>query len=676
MGVFDNIKNIFTSKKVETKQVSSNYAMVSNVGVAGQKYSYEDLVKEGYENNAIAFRCINEISQGAAGVRLKLFRGKLNVDDHPLLDLLARPSPTKGYVELFESLYSFLLLSGNSYLIGTGVEGSEPKELYCLRPDRVKIIPGQTNLPEAYHYSINGKTISQYEVKQETGASPVKHFKLFHPKSDYLGLSPLVAAASNIDSHNLTNRHNVSLLQNGARPSGAVVFKPKDETGATVQLSDTQRAQILADMESRFSGTGNAGRPMLLEGDFAFQQMGMSPKDMDFSVLKKMSAIDIALCFGVPAQLVGIPDAQTYNNMPEARLALYEETIIPILRRIQSDLNEWLTPQFGDDLRLEYDVDSIPAMAESRKRVFESVVSGVNSGILTRNEAREKLGYDPIKGGDTLFISAAMMPISLAGDSVGDDEDEKSLELTDDYPIEDDDITEENDMLKINKAIDLKPTDGMASEARKGLDWRKEFGRGGTMVGVARARQLVNGQNLSPSTVKRMFSFFSRHEVDKRAQGFRPGEKGYPSNGRIAWALWGGDPGFSWSKKKVAQINKEKEKLDNDYTDQDVESQVDLEEKQLTAAVKEGLKNKVKDHNEKHGDKKGKRVTLRMLGAVFRRGIGAYRTNPQSVRPNVRSEEQWAYARVNAFLFAVRTGKFRSGQFDRDLLPSGHPLKT
>ena len=478
-------------------------------------------------------------------------------------------------------------------------------------------------------------------------------------------MSPLVAAASNIDSHNLTNRHNVSLLSNGARPSGAVIFKPKDETGSTVQLSDTQRAQILADMETRFSGTNNAGRPMLLEGDFSFQQMGMSPKDMDFSVLKKMSAIDIALCFGVPAQLVGIPDAQTYNNMPEARLALYEETIIPILRRIQSDLNEWLTPQFGDDLRLEYDVDSIPAMAESRKRVFESVVSGVNSGILTRNEAREKLGYDPIKGGDTLFISATMMPISLAGDSVGDDEDEKSLEITDDYPDE-----------KAISDIDLRPTDSMAAEAKRGLAWRKEHGRGGTMVGVARANQLVNKENLSPSTVKRMFSFFSRHEVDKQGQGFSQGEEGYPSAGRIAWALWGGDPGFSWARKKVGQINRESEKLDNDYTEQETESQEDIEEKQLTAAVKEGLKNKVKDHNEKHGDKKGKRVTVRMLGAVFRRGIGAYRTNPQSVRPNVRSEEQWAYARVNAFLFAVRTGKFRSGQFDRDLLPSGHPLKT
>ena len=659
MGVFDNIRNIFKNKKVETKQVSSNYAMVSNVNVAGQKYSYEDLVKEGYENNAIAFRCINEISQGAAGVKLKLFRGKLTVDDHPILDLLERPSPTKGYVELFESLYSFLLLSGNSYLIGSGGEGP-PKELYCLRPDRVKIVPGQMSLPLSYDYTINGKVVSQYEVDQTTGESAVKHFKLFHPKHDHLGLSPLVSAATNIDSHNLTNIHNVSLLQNGARPSGAVIFKPKDETGSSVQLSDSQRAQIIKDMESRFAGTGNAGRPMLLEGDFSFQQMGMSPKDMDFSVLKKMSAIDIALCFGVPAQLVGIPDAQTYNNMPEARLALYEETIIPILRRIQSDLNEWLTPKFGDGLRLEYDIDSIPAMAESRKRVFESVVSGVNAGILTRNEAREKLGFDPIKGGDALFIPATMMPIGLMGESVDEDEDEKNLELTDDYPVQDD--IEENDMPKLNKAIDLKPTDSMANEARKGLEWRREFGRGGTMVGVARARQLANRQNLSPSTVKRMFSFFSRHEVDKRAQGFRPGEKGYPSNGRIAWALWGGDPGFSWARRKVNQIKK------------DIEE--DLEEKQITAAVKEGLKNKVKDHNEKHGDKKGKRVTLRMLSAVFRRGIGAYRTNPQSVRPNVRSEEQWAYARVNAFLFAVRTGRYRSGQFDKDLLPSGHPLKS
>ena len=663
MAIFDNIKNFFKTTKDKKQLPSGNsMAMRNSVNYAqGNRYSYDDLVKEGYENNAIAYRCINEISQGAAGVRLKLMRGKNTIEDHPLLDLLDRPSPTKGYVELFESLYSFLLLSGNSYLISTGNDGSPPQEMYCLRPDRVKIIPGQMSLPLGYQYTVNGKVVTEYEVNQSTGASPVKHFKLFHPKHDHLGLSPLVSAATNLDSHNLTNRHNVALLQNGARPSGAVIFKPKDESGSSVQLSDSQRAQIISDMESRFSGSSNAGRPMLLEGDFTFQQMGLSPKDMDFSVLKKMSAIDIALCFGVPAQLVGIPDAQTYNNMPEARLALYEETIIPILRRIQSDLNEWLTPQFADDLKLEYDIDSIPAMAESRKRVFESVVQGVNAGILTRNEARAKLGIDPIKGGDTLFVPATFMPIDLMGQSI--DDDEKSLEITDDYPQD-----------KAISDIDFTPTDGMASEAKKGLAWRKEFGRGGTIVGATRANQLIRKENLSPSTVKRMFSFFSRHEVDKQAEGFRPGEKGYPSNGRIAWALWGGDPGFSWSRKKATQI-------DNESKVEEVEKILVIkdeteEEKQLTAAVREGLKKKVKEHNEKHGDKKGKRVTLRMLGAVFRRGIGAYRTNPGSVRPNVRSEEQWAYARVNAFLFAVRTGRFRSGEFDKDLLPSGHPKRS
>ena len=113
------------------------------------------------------------------------------------------------------------------------------------------------------------------------------------------------------------------------------------------------------------------------------------------------------------------------------------------------------------------------------------------------------------------------------------------------------------------------PNSGMKSEARKGLDWRSEFGRGGTEVGIARARDIVNAKDLSDSTVKRMYSFFSRHEVDKKAQGFRPGEKGYPSNGRIAWALWGGDAGFSWSKKLVNQMKKEErwsESIDKDDT--------------------------------------------------------------------------------------------------------------
>ena len=103
--------------------------------------------------------------------------------------------------------------------------------------------------------------------------------------------------------------------------------------------------------------------------------------------------------------------------------------------------------------------------------------------------------------------------------------------------------------------INTKPTDGMVSAASQALDWREEYGRGGTAVGVARARDIINRQNLSISTVKRMYSFFARHEVDKQAEGFNSGEEGFPSAGRIAWGLWGGDAGQTWSKRIVDRVN-------------------------------------------------------------------------------------------------------------------------
>ena len=106
-------------------------------------------------------------------------------------------------------------------------------------------------------------------------------------------------------------------------------------------------------------------------------------------------------------------------------------------------------------------------------------------------------------------------------------------------------------------AIDLTPTDAMAEEARRGLEWREKFNRGGTAVGVARARDISNKKSLSPDTVRRMVSYFARHEVDNKGTGFAPGEDGYPSAGRIAWALWGGDAAQSWARAKAAQMQRE-----------------------------------------------------------------------------------------------------------------------
>ena len=394
--------------------IKNNSDMVGYFGVGTEEpkaYKYQDLAKEGYLKNAIVYRCVNEIAKGASSVPFILKNGDQILDVHPLIDLLNRPNPLQSYSEFFSSLYGYVLLSGNAYVLKVGSELGSPRELHQLRPDRINIKGGGNPIPEKYEYIINGKIQNTYLVDQENGWSELKHVKLWNPLDDYYGCSPLSAAALEVDQHNMSAKHNVNLLNNGARPSGAVTFKPKDDQGFAVNLSESQRQQLLTDLNNRFSGVGNAGRPMLLEGDFGWIEMGLSPKDMDFLNLKHLSATDIAMCFGVPSQLVGVPDAQTYANVAEARLALYEETIIPYLKKIASDLNEWLIPMFDDRLTLEFDIDSIPALSERRKKIYENVTSAVREGIMTRNEARERIGLEPLEGGDGLYISANLFPL-------------------------------------------------------------------------------------------------------------------------------------------------------------------------------------------------------------------------------------------------------------------------
>ena len=153
-------------------------------------------------------------------------------------------------------------------------------------------------------------------------------------------------------------------------------------------------------------------------------------------------------------------------------------------------------------------------------------------------------GYEPISGGDVILVSSSQITLGMA---VAE-------------PVAPEPGLTANDLKALAYGIEYKaegyqPTVEMAREAERGLEWRKEFNRGGTEVGVARARDISNRANLSADTVKRMVSYFARHEVDKQAEGFSPGEKGYPSAGRIAWALWGGDPGKAWANKIAKQID-------------------------------------------------------------------------------------------------------------------------
>ena len=702
MALIDNIRNLF---RTEEKQAPSNMVGYFGVGSGDAKnYKYQDLAKEGYLKNAIVYRCVNEISKGAGAVDFMLKNDDMMVEEHPLLDLLNRPNPLQSSSEFFNSLFGFLLLSGNAYILKVGSEVGSPRELHLLRPDRIQIKGGGKPIPDRYEYIVNGRVQNVFDVDQDTGSSEIKHIKLWNPLDDYYGCSPLQAAAEEVDQHNLSSKHNINLLNNGARPSGAVIFKPKDDQGFAVNLTESQRQQLLTDLNNRFVGSGNAGRPMLLEGDFDWKEMGLSPKDMDFINLKHMSATDIALCFGVPSQLVGVPDSQTYSNIAEARLALYEETIIPHLKLIQSDLNEWLVPMFSEELEFCYDIDGIPALAERKRKTYENITSAVNTGIMTRNEAREIIGLSPISGGDDLYINAALMPIgSPAVEEPEDpinDEDEKEY---DDEFLDDLDILDEKDELTNfpnkgdNKKISLRNSEypqfdyDFAKNVKEVGVGKKIWKAGGNIRGNeafmlwGRARE----GSESPAVIKwikEREAWAARHSVNDGNQFVSGSLEPNMSNvaGVVALMKWGvinpklGQQGM---KDVVLELTKKlegrkdpKEDLEPLETDTYVEIVEDT--KQVSAKVKEALKKKVDDHNEKYGDKPTKRANLRMLEAVFRRGVGAYNNNPGSVRPRVTGPDQWAYARTNSFLAALRTGRFQGGKHDQDLFPKGHPLSS
>jgi len=691
-------KNIFQRlfSRAEEKQTPSNMVGYFGVGSGNAKnYKYQDLAKEGYMKNAIVYRCVNEISKGAGAVNYMVKSGDVVLENHPLIDLLNRPNPLQSYSEFFNSLFGFLLLSGNAYILRVGSEVGGPQELHLLRPDRINIKGGNKAIPQRYEYIINGRVHEIYDIDQDTGISDIKHIKLWNPLDDYYGCSPLQAAAVEVDQHNLSSKHNINLLNNGARPSGAVIFKPKDDQGFQVNLTESQRQQLLTDLNNRFVGTGNAGRPMLLEGDFDWKEMGLSPKDMDFINLKHMSATDIALCFGVPSQLVGVPDAQTYANVAEARLALYEETIIPHLKLIQSDLNEWLVPMFSEELEFAYDLDAIPALAERKRKTYENITSAVNAGIMTRNEAREVIGLSPIDGGDDIYISATLFPLGSEpapeAEEPLNDEDEKEyfdLEKQTNFPDQGDD-----------KKISLRNSDypqfdyDFAKNVKEVGVGKKIWKAGGNIRGNdafvlwGRARE----GSESPAVldwIKEREAWAARHFQDgKQFKGAEPNLSNVA--GVVAQMKWGvvGTLGMQGMKDVILELTKKLEgKKDPEdkfvednwqfYINEHDEKLFIEDEKQVSAKVKAALKKKVDDHNEKYGDQPTKRATVRMLEAVFRRGVGAYNTNPGSVRPRVSGPDQWAYARTNSFLFALRTGRFQGGKHDMDLFPKGHPLSS
>lgn len=334
------------------------------------------------------------VAETAAAVPWLLYRGRDEEPDHAALALLCRPNSRQGGADFLEALYGHLLLAGNAYVEPLAI-GDELRELHLLRPDRVTPVEGRDGWLIGYDYRAAGTTrrlpadtdaVAGHLSGNQPSRPALLHLKLFHPLDDHVGFSPLVAAGAALDLSNAAAGWNKALLDNSARPSGALVYQPKEGQN----LSDDQYERLKQELEAGYAGAVNAGRPLILEGGLDWKAMGLSPRDMDFAEAKNGAARDIALSLGVPPMLIGIPGDNTYANYQEANRAFYRLTILPLIARTAQSFSTWLGDIYGEALRLEPDLDRIAGLSGERDALWARIGS---AQFLTDAEKREAVGY-------------------------------------------------------------------------------------------------------------------------------------------------------------------------------------------------------------------------------------------------------------------------------------------
>ncbi|MBM1631758.1 phage portal protein [Sulfitobacter mediterraneus] len=344
------------------------------------------LTRTGFCGNPVGFRSVKLIAEAAAALPLAVQDKAHRYEAHPIADLLARPNGAQGRAELLEALYAQLLLSGNGYVEAVGDTGV-PAELHVLRSDRMSVVPGADGWPMAYEYAVGGR---KHRFDLRGGRDAICHIRNFHPQDDHYGFSPMQAAAMALDVHNAASRWSKALLDNAARPSGAIVYKGAEGQG---KLSEDQYDRLVSEMESHHQGARNAGRPMLLEGGLDWKPMGFSPSDMEFQKTKEAAAREIALAYGVPPMLIGVQGDATYANYQEAHRAFYRLTVLPLATRVTAALGHWLSGLSGEIVEVKPDLDQVPALSAERDAQWARVAQ---AEFLSQAEKRRMLGLPAV----------------------------------------------------------------------------------------------------------------------------------------------------------------------------------------------------------------------------------------------------------------------------------------
>lgn len=626
-SLFDRFKNLI-SKNAQQTAAEYNRAIYQFLGesIVWNPENDDTYIKDGYRKNATIYSIVNIITNAATTIPFQVYEkvnenevkrykaltsgsvdansiykanlirknAMVELEGTELHKLLERPNAAQSYSSWISELIAFGKLTGNRYIYGiapeTGINQGKYKELYVMPSQIMEIVSGGIMQP-VQKYRI------EYQGAYDIPAEDICHIKDFNPYYDgtgshLYGQSPLRAGLRSLTTNNEAVQTGVKYLQN--QTARGILTSDEGD------INEVQAQQLKDKFRKNFQGADNAGDIIITPKKLSWVNFGLNASDVSLIEQYNASIKDLCNIYAVPVQLLNNTESSTYNNMKEAKKALYQNCVIPELNKIRDELNRWLVPKFGEKLFIDFDYSAIPELQEENEKVVDQLSK---AWWVTPNEKRRVMNYGVDEENvalDNYYIPANLLPLETNEMPIPD-------------PIDEMDIEEEKQLIKEALwNIEVKAeVQGMA-DVYTTID-----------EAIARANEL-GGDG------------YHEHEFD----------------GEVVYMPF--------------------------ETHDEYEAAIEMQEeqKQVSDAVEAGLKKKVEEHNEKFGDDPTKRVTLSMLIKVFERGVGAYNTNPSSVRPSVTSSDQWAYSRVNSFLYAMRNERFKSGKHDTDLFPEGHPLSS
>ena len=447
---------------------------------------------------------------------------------HPILALLANPQPNLAPSRFWSNVITDYKIYGNAYIRKLRSSTNGPViGLQFLPSQQVQPVGNNTEPIVAYNYVVDG---NPYAIKP----NDIIHIAYSRDPEDYrLGRSPLMSCLREVATDNVASSTAYGLMKNSGMPS---LMVGPDASDQTVDVSDDDLRTLKKRLQDSFTGENN-GSIAVMSGPFKMEKVSFSPADMALDSVRHTPEERITSALGLNCLVLNLSAGlqnSTYSNLQEATQSAWNNGVIPLLRVFAESITQNLLDEYPESIYGDYfdwDLTEISALKEDDYQEAKKAELLFKAGIIDRAEAKRMVGYEHNPTDEQIYHPDST-PLFIATQNPN-----KSF-----------------DDLDIKKKTSYRPTDAMVNNARRALRWKDDGEDGGTIIGLTRANQIVNRENLSEETVVRMFSFFSRHEVDKEAEGFFQGQEGYPSPGRVAWDLWSGDAGFEWSRNIVQKL--------------------------------------------------------------------------------------------------------------------------